>query len=155
MIRAIDTAGVINKVRIQPPALQGIVNASQLGHAQIAALTYNLAAQLSTVNSQAVVSFVADVAVGFAAALDVCANTTDPEQINLSFQNVGDQHVRGYPVRIDTQQLLDLRAQRYGFRVAIKHTSAFGYQLGVVIGPGRTGLLEQPFALLVALGRIR
>jgi hypothetical protein len=58
VVRAIDAARIVDKIRVAATACQTEFHPSQLGQAQITTLPYNTAAQLSTVDTQRIVSFV-------------------------------------------------------------------------------------------------
>ena len=155
MVGTIDTPGVVNKVGVQPATLEGVFDPAKLGQTQVTALADHFAAQFRTIDPQAVVGLVADIAVRFGTGLHVGANAAHPQQIHLGLQNMRNQHVRRHPVGLDTQQLFHFRADGDRLGAAIEHAAAFGNEFRVVIGPGRTGHFKQPLALFVAHLRVR
>jgi len=78
MIRAIDAAGIVDEVGIARSAMQRVLDASQLGHAEVAALAHHFGAQIGTIDPHRIVGLVADFGVAFAAALHIGTDTAIP-----------------------------------------------------------------------------
>ena len=88
-VTGFHTCGVVNGVSIDDDSVACSLHTAQLGEAQVAALAYDLGAQLVAVHAQGIVCLIAHLRVGFGGCLHVGADTTVVEQINRSLQDRG------------------------------------------------------------------
>ena len=100
MVRAIDTTGVVDRVGIDPAAVAGELNSSELTHPQVAAFGEHLASQLIGADSDAVVTPVADLDVGLGGGLHIGTNATVPQQIDGGSKHRSDKFVGRQPGHI-------------------------------------------------------
>ena len=135
MVGAVHTTGVIDKVGITTPAAQGELDTSALGHTQVATLAKHLAAQLVTVDPQVVVGLVADLGMALAAAFNVSADTTVPDQVHRCFEHRTDQFIGGQLVFRDIESLFHLRSDFDRLGATLENATALGNQAQVVVRP--------------------
>src|SRR5699024_3976161 len=81
-VRAVDAAGIVDKVGIDTPAVQRVFDPPALAESEVAAFAHDLAAQVAAVDSQGVVAAVAHIGVSLAGGLDVGADAAVPEQVH-------------------------------------------------------------------------
>ena len=82
VVAAVDAGRVVDRVGVDQPAVERVLDAAALGEAEVAALADHPAAQLGAVDAQAVVGPVADVGVGLGRRLDVGADAAVPQQVD-------------------------------------------------------------------------
>ena len=93
VVRAIDARRVINKVGVDPAAVQCELDPAGLCRAQIGTLADNFDAQINAVDPQAIVGRIADRDVVFGTAFDIGTDPAEPQQINLGLKDCGNQAV--------------------------------------------------------------
>src|SRR5574337_1390221 len=155
MIGGVHPGGVVDEVGIEPPAVQRVLDTSELGEAEIAAFAHHLATQRTAVDAQRVVGAVAALAVFLIAGFDVGADAAVPQQVHRCLEHRAHQ-LRGRELRgFDAERLLRLAGKLDGFGGAWKYAAAFGNQFGVVIRPRGARQMEHAFAFLEARLRVR
>ncbi len=148
VVRGVDAGRVVDEVGIDAPARQRVLDAAELGDAEIGALADHAGAHLAPVDAQRVVGAVADLGMRLAVRLDVGADAAEPQQVHLgaaSMARISSAGVtlslpRPKAVRIASVTAIDLAR-------AVEHAAALGDQLRVVVRPGRARQAEQPLAL--------
>jgi hypothetical protein len=108
-VRAVDTAGVVDRVRVDPAARQRVLDPPALRDAEVAALADHLRAQLGAVDAHAVVGLVAGVGVRLRLGLHVGADAAVPEQVDRRAEQ--RMHELGGLERLvlDSERLASLR----------------------------------------------
>ena len=154
VVGAVHPAGVVDEVGVGAPARQAVLHPPQLGHAQVAALADDAAAQLGGIHPQAVVRLVADVGVALAPGLDIGADAAVPQQVDRRPQQVRDQFQRRQVIGLDVEAGLHFGRNRDRLGGAGEHPAAGGHQLQVVVAPARARQLEQALALGEAGGGV-
>ena len=155
VVGTVDAARIVDGIRVQAPARQGVFDAGALGHAEVGPFADDAAAQARPVDTDGVVGAVANVGVGFVGRLDVGADAAEPEQVHLGAEQRPDQLVGGYLVLGNAEAFFDWGRQFQGLGAALEDGAAPGQQLAIVVAPARARQREQPFALGEAFGRIR
>ena len=148
-VRSVHTAGVVDGIRVEQPAIQCVLDPTQLRKSQVAALPHDLAAQVAAVDPDRVVGAVADLGMAFVGRLDECADTTVPQQVDRRAQDRLEQFLRSHDfhgVR-DAERPAHLWAGRNRLGRTWVHAAAAGDELGRVVGPRGAGQLVQPAAL--------
>ncbi len=150
VVGGINAGGVVDEVGVEQHAVMRGLDAAELGHAQVAALAHDLAAQLAAVDAQAVVGAVADIGVALAGRLYVGADAAVPHQVHRRLERGVDQLGRGHRLDagVDAQRLAHLRGDLDRLERARIHAAALADQLGVIVRPARTRHLEHARALL-------
>ena len=82
MVRAIDAGRIVDGVRIDMTAPQGVFDAAALGEPEIAALADHPALQIAAIDTEPVVGAVSDLGVAFIAGLHIGADAAVPQQID-------------------------------------------------------------------------
>ena len=82
VVAAIDAGRVVDGVGVDEPAVERELDATALGQAEVPALADHPAAQLGTVDAQAVVGSVADLGVRLRRCLDVGADPAVPQHVD-------------------------------------------------------------------------
>ncbi|CRM91320.1 hypothetical protein [Pseudomonas sp. 22 E 5] len=155
MVGAVHATGVVDEVGVGAAAIEAEFHATQLGHAEVAALAHHLAAQLVAVDAQRIVSLVAHIGVALGAGLDIGADAAVPQQVHRRLEQGVQQFGRGQLVGLDVEAFFHLWRDGNALRATREDTATFGHDAGVVVGPGRTRQLEHALALDEAGGRVR
>ncbi len=163
VVRGVHAGAVVDRVRVDLTAgglratAQRVLDAAELGQAQVAALADDVHPQVRAVHPDRVVGLVADVRVRLGGRLDVRADAAVPEQVDLRLEDRLHQLGGGHlgDARRDAEGLPHLRVDRDRLGRAGVDAAALGEQLGVVVGPGRARQLEEAAALGVRGGRVR
>ena len=135
VVGAVDAAGVVDRVGVDPAAGERVLDAAALGEAEVAALPDDAAAELAGVDADGVVGLVADVGVVLARGLDVGPDPAVPQQVDRGAQQRADQLRRREPVGLDPERLLRRRRHRDRLRGARPDAAALGDQRAVVVVP--------------------
>ena len=154
-VRAVHTAGVINGVGIDAPAIERKFNAPQLREPQVAALTHYLAAQFLAVHTNGIVGPVSHLAMTLVTAFHIGADTAVPEQLHRRLENRHDQFCRGQRPFTDAQRLAGRFTEFDALGAARPDTAALGHGLAVEIIPGGAPGRKQALALGKGGRRIR
>ncbi len=154
VVGAVDAGRVVDEIRVEPPAGVGVLDAPELGQAQVAALPHDLAAQFRAVHAQGVVRMIADVRIALLRRFYIGADPAVPQQVRLGPEQFTDEFVRGQLLRVHAQPLADLGAQRDGLVLPRVNPAAFRDQRGVVVRPVRARQFEKPLALGERHGRV-
>ena len=93
-VRSVHAGGIVDEVGVEPAAAARKLDAPELREAEIAAFADDLAVKFVGIDAHRVVAAVADVAVAFAARLDVGADAAVPQQIHVGFEYGLDDFVR-------------------------------------------------------------
>src|SRR6266852_7109259 len=96
---------------------------------------------------------VADLGVGLVARANVGADAAVVEYVDAGAENRLDEAVAVEFIGVALERRADFGAERDLLEAATED-AAVAYQRGIVIGPSRTGLVEEPFALVAAFGGI-
>ncbi len=147
MVGHVDTGRVVDRVGVDPPALQRIGNAAALGDAEIGPLPHDLGAQRLGIDAHRVVGAVAGFPLAFGMGFEVGADAAEEQQIDFGRQHLADQLGRGQVVFADGEDALHLGADRDRFGDAVEDAAAGRDQGAVVIHPARPREAEQPLAL--------
>ncbi len=157
VVGGVHAGAVVDRVGVDPAAVQRELDTAQLGQAQVAALADDLDAQVGAVDADGVVGLVADVRVGLRRRLHVGADAAVPQQVDRCLEDRLHQVGRGHlgDLLLDAQRLADVRVERDRLGGAREDPAAGRQQLGVVVRPAGAGQLEQAAALGVGGGRVR
>ncbi len=79
VVAAVDAGRVVDGVGVDEATVEGELDSTSLGEAEVAAFADHSTAQLRSVDAQAVVGTIADVGVGLGRGLDVGADATVPQ----------------------------------------------------------------------------
>ena len=101
VVRGVDAGRVVDRIGVDAPAGQRVLDAAELRAAEVAAFGDDLAAQLAAVDAQRVVGAVADLRVRFARRLDVGADAAVVEQVDRRLEDRVDQLRRRQRVGVD------------------------------------------------------
>ena len=82
VVAAVDAGRVVDRVGVDQPAGERVLDPAELGEAEVAALADHPAAQLGAVDAHRVVGAVADLGVRLGGRLDVGADAAVPEQVD-------------------------------------------------------------------------
>ena len=149
VVGGVDTGAVVDRVGVDVAALAGVLDATELGQTEVAALADDLRAQGGAVDPDGVVRLVAHVGVRLAARLDVGADAAVPQQVDRSGQHrphqLGGSHRRD--AGRQAEPVTDLRRDRDRLRRARVDPAAGREQGAVVVGPGGSRQVEEPAAL--------
>ena len=110
MIGEIHARRVVDRVGVDSPAAQRVLDARLLGEAQVAALDHDLGAQLRGHDAARVVGVVANLRVGLVAGAHVGSDSAVVEQVDFSAQNRADQAVAVKLGGVDRKRGAHLRA---------------------------------------------
>ena len=94
VIGGVHAGGVVDEVGVEQHAMLRRLDAAFLGHAQVAALAHDLAAQVGTVDAQRVVGAVADIGMRLGGRLHVGADAAVPQQVDRRLQDRAEQIAR-------------------------------------------------------------
>src|SRR5260370_37526671 len=97
---------------------------------------------------------VADLGVGLVARAHIGADAAVVEHVDACAENRLDEAVAVEFIGVALERRADFGAERDLLEAATEDAAAVAYQRGIVIGPSRTGLVEEPFALVAAFGGI-
>ena len=154
VIGAVDSARVVDGVRVDLAAAQRELDTRGLGQAEVAALADHATAQLRSVDSHGIVGLVAGVGLGLRARLHVRPDAAVPEQVHRRAQDRPDQLVGWESLVVDVECRAGLLRQRDRLGAAGEHPAPGRDQIGVVVLPGGTRQAEQPLALVEAGRRV-
>ncbi len=157
VVGGIHTGRVVDEVGVEQHANLRSLDAAELGHAQVATLAHDLAAQFATVDAQAVVGTVANIGIGLAGRLDVGADTAVPQQVHRCLQRGIDQvgRVHRLDAGVDAQCFTHFRGDLDRLERARIDAAALADQLAVVVRPARAGHLEHARTFLERAGSHR
>jgi len=79
VVAAVDACGVVDRVGVDQPAGQRVLDPPALGQSEVSAFADDPAAQVGTVHPHAVVGAIADLGVALPRRLDVCADAAVPQ----------------------------------------------------------------------------
>ena len=147
VVAAVDAGRVVDGVGEHEPAADGVLDAPELGQAEVAALADDAAAQVGAVHAHPVVGPVADVGVGLAARLDVRADAAVPQQVDGRLEHRRHQLVRRQRAVGRAEHGAGLAAEHDRLLGPRVHAAAGRDLRRVVVGPARPGQVEQPLAL--------
>ncbi len=91
VIGGIHASGVVDEVGVQQHAVLRRLDAAFLGHAQVAALAHDLAAQVGTVDTQRVVGAVAHIGMRLGGGLHIGADAAIPQQVDRRLEDGAEQ----------------------------------------------------------------
>ena len=154
VVGAVDAAGVVDGVGVDPPAGQGELDAAPLGEAEAAALPHHSGPELGGVDADGVVGLVADLGVGLGRRLPVGADAAVPEQVDRRPQHGLDQLGRPQRLGLHAEDGPHLGRQRDRLGRAGEHAASGRDHARVVVGPRRPGQVEEPLPLGGAGGRV-
>ena len=135
MIRRVDACRVVDGVRIDAAAGEGIFDAAKLRAAEVAAFGERPAAELPSVDAQRVVGAVADLCVRLGLRLDVGSDAAVVDQVDRCVQDGIDELRRCERIRGNRERSLDLGRDRDRLGTARMDAASCGDQLGIVIRP--------------------
>src|SRR3546814_325463 len=139
---------VVDEVGVDQHAVVRGLDAAALGEAQVAALAHHLAPQFAAVDADRVVGTIADVGVGFTAALDVGADAAVPQQVHRRLEHGAHQFVGAHRRHVvaESERLAHFRRHRDRLGRARKYATTLADQRLVVVIPARARQLEQALA---------
>lgn len=135
VVRTVHAARVVDEIGIARPAVQGVLDAPELGHAEVATLAHDAGAQFVAIDPHRIVGLVTDIGMALGAALDIGADATVPQQIDRSLEQRVNELGRGQLIGVDREARLHLRGDEDTFGRARKHPAPGGDQAGIVVGP--------------------
>jgi hypothetical protein len=91
VVGGVDTRGVVDRVGVQPPAGQGVLDAAALGEPEVAPLPHDPDAQLRAVDPHGVVGLVPHVQGALGGRLHVGADATVEEQVDRRREDRADE----------------------------------------------------------------
>ena len=109
VVGAVDAAGVVDEVGIDPPACPRILDPTPLGEAQIAALADDEGPHLAPGYAEGVVRSIARVGVVLVGGPDVRADAAVPEQVDRGAQDGAYELRRGERPLLDRERCRGLR----------------------------------------------
>ena len=148
MIRERDTAGVVDRVGVDAPARERVLDPRRLREADVPALAHDLGAHVAPVDPHRVVDPVVHGGVRLARALHIGADPAVPEQVDRCAQDGADQLVAGQRLRVRAQRAAHFGRQRDPLRAALEHPAARTERLARVVAPRRARQSEQAPPLL-------
>ena len=135
MIRRVYACRVVDGVRIDAAAGEGIFDAAKLRAAEVAAFGERPAAELASVDAQRVVGAVADLCVRLGLRLDVGSDAAVVDQVDRCVEDGIDELRRCERIRGNRERSLDLGRDRDRLGTARMDAASCGDQLGIVIRP--------------------
>ena len=145
----VDAAGVVQRIRVDTPAPQRVLDPRGLREPEVAAFPHHLGAEVAHVDAHGVVRGVARVGMVFRARLHVGADPAVPEQVDGRRQNGPDEAlaVERHHVRIEAERDASLLGE-VDRLCAPGHEHPARRQLApVVVVPGRAAEVEDPLTL--------
>ena len=150
VIGAVDAGGVVDGVGVDQAAVHRVLDAAELGEAEVAAFADHLDAQLATVDAQGVVGLVHDIGVAFLLALHIGADAAVPQQVHRGLEQQLNQFVGGDGIAAAGGQRLHLRAHGDLLLPATEDAAALADELVVVVVPAGAREAEQALAFGIA-----
>ena len=80
-VGGIDAGGIVDRIGIDPPAIEGEFDPPSLRDAEIGALADDLDLELAGIDAQAVIGAVAGIGLGFVRRLHIGADAAEPQEI--------------------------------------------------------------------------
>ena len=148
-VGGLDAGRVVDRVRVDQNTLASGLDASELGQAQVAALTDHAGTDIGTVDAEHVVRLVPDLRIRFGRCLDVGADAPVVDQVHRGLEDGRDQVGRGKlgdPL-VQPQGLPDLRGQGDGLLGPGEDPAPFGDQGPVVVLPRGARKVVEPLTL--------
>ena len=126
IVGTINARAIVDEVCIDPTSAQGKANASSLRHAKVRALANDLGLHICAVDTNEIITGIADVQMAFAPVLYIGPYATEPHQLNRRFQYRGHQCRWFNFICIDAEQIPDFICCFDDFIRAGKHAAALG-----------------------------
>ena len=126
VVAAVDAGGVVDRVGVDEPAVDRVLDTGELGEAEVAAFADDPGPEFVPVDAQRVVGPVADVGVALDRRLHVGADAAVPEQIDRGAQDRRDEVVGpqlGHR-RLDAEHIAHLGRERDRLELAGVHAAA-------------------------------
>jgi hypothetical protein len=143
VVRHVDARGVVDRVGVEPPAAQPVLDPGLLGHAEIAALGDDVGLDHVGVDADAVVGAIADVGILFRGRLHVGADAAVVEEVDIGGEDMPDDFLAAGRLGVDAETFAHRRAERNRLRGAVEDPAAGADHRRIVVAPGRAGQLEQ------------
>ncbi len=154
MIAAIHAGRVVDRIGVDEPAVEGVLDPAALGEPEVAALADQLATQLAAVDAHAIVGPVADIGVRLGGGLHIGADTAVPQHVDGCAHDGGHKLHRGEHRLLGTERALRSRRDLDLFQGARVHAAAFGDERCGIVGPTAPRHRIQPMTFGERLGRI-
>ena len=116
MIGGIHTGGIVDGIGITESAILVVLDASLLGHPQVASFSHHPDAQFVGIGPEGIVRPVLGVLVGFRGCLHVRADTAVPQKVDFRLENGMDEFIGGIGIPFRGERLLCLGGQLDGLR---------------------------------------
>jgi hypothetical protein len=150
VIGHIDAGRIVDRVGVDAPAAERVLDASLLRETQVAALDHYFGAKLGRGDSACVVGMVGNFGVGLSGRANVGADAAVVKEIDRRAQDALNQRFAVECVGIAAERGARLRTQLDSFLTAPEDAAAGADELGIVVGPTRARQIVQPLALVEA-----